>query len=106
MLPTLFGVVGTDSGWRKSPIGRASTGSGQKTKPAGQQGQQGSKANKAVKPACFVLCPLLALALPSGLFYQLTHLEQSAFLRYLWSLASIFHARLIPVVKQPMENLT
>jgi hypothetical protein len=30
--------------------------------------QQSRQANKAVKPACFVLCPLLALTLQSGIF--------------------------------------
>jgi hypothetical protein len=48
-----------------------------------EDAKQSMQADKAVGPACFVLCLLLALALPSGFFYQLSFIEQSNFLRCL-----------------------
>ncbi len=92
MPPALFFFVSSVSGCCKNPFGRASDSTRHKMKPEGWPGRQAYKAGRPTKKAglqcskacllCFVntyfiLCSLLVLSLPNGLFtkwYTFTHL--------------------------------
>jgi hypothetical protein len=85
-------LVSTVSGCRKHTLWKAITGSGHKTKQAGQQGRQAGWQGSQGCLICFrsglpalFYAPTSVIALLEFMFHKLICVEQSTFLRYLCS---------------------